>query len=128
MIIAHKVLIMAMECDHMKKLISSVLILICVLDLAGCSANKHTCRPLEYEEIFDHKTTCEPFVTDDERDELLNKAIRKYLDDFDHKSDSFTYEMIGTHWGVFEGDETLVCWVKIVYGEGFTTVMGFIIQ
>ena len=67
-------------------------------------------------------------LTDEERDDLLNKAIRKYLDDFDHKSDSFTYEITGTTLGVYEGRETLLCWVKIVYGEGFTTVLGFIIQ
>ena len=112
----------------MKKLIALLWVLSCIFGLAACGANKHTCRPLEYGEIFDHKTTCEPFVTDEERDELLNKAIRKYLDDFDHKSDSFTYEIISTHFGVFEGNETLVCWVKIVYGRGFTTVMGYIIQ
>ena len=105
-----------------------LLALSCLFFLIVCITNKHSCRPLEYKEIFDSKTTCEPFVTDEERDELLNRAIRKYLDDFDHKSDSFTYEITGTHWGVFEGKETLMCWVKIVYGQDFTTVMGFIIQ
>ena len=114
----------------MKKLIALVLALICMLSLVGCGANKHTCRPLEYEEIIDLQPSSldEPFVTAEERDELLNKAIRKYLDDFDKKSFSFTYEITGTHFGVHEGNETLLCWVKIVYGEGFTTVMGFIIQ
>jgi hypothetical protein len=113
----------------MKKLIALILALACSIGLAACGTNKHTCRPLEYtDEIFDHKTTCEPFVTDEERDELLNKAIRKYLDDFGNKSDSFTYEIISTHWGVYEGNDALMCWVKIVYGEGFTTVKGFIVQ
>ena len=114
----------------MKKFIALVLALICVVGLVGCGANKHNCRPLDGEEMVDLQPSSlnEPFVTDEERDELLNKAIRKYLDDFDHKSDSFTYEIISTHFGVFEGNETLVCWVKIVYGRGFTTVMGYIIQ
>ena len=104
--------------------------LVCALGLVSCGANKHTCRPLEYEEIIDLQPSSvdEPFVTDDERDDLLNKAIKKYLDDFDKKSSSFTYEITGTYFGVYEGNETLLCWVKIVYGEGFTTVMGFIIQ
>ena len=114
--------------DFMKKLIALLLVLSCMFGVVACGVNKHTCRPLEYKEIFDSNTTCEPFVTDEERDELLNKAIREYLDDMGNKSDSFTCEIIGTHWGVFEGNETLVCWVKIVYGQGFTTVMGFIIQ
>ena len=114
----------------MKKLIALLLVMSCVFCLVACGANKHTCRPLDGKEIVDLQPSSlnEPFVTEEERDELLNKAIRKYLDDFDHKSDSFTYEIISTHWGVFEGDEALVCWVKIVYGQGFTTVMGFIIQ
>ena len=29
---------------------------------------------------------------------------------------------------VDEDKETILYWVKIVYGEGFTTVLGFIIQ
>ena len=114
----------------MKKLIALLLVLSCMFGLVACGANKHTCRPLEYEEIIDLQPSSldEPFVTAEERDELLNKAIRKYLDDFDKKSFSFTYEITGTHFGVHEGNETLLCCVKIVYGEGFTTVMGFVIQ
>jgi len=30
--------------------------------------------------------------------------------------------------GVHENKETISYWVKIVYGEGFTTVLGFVIQ
>ena len=112
----------------MKKLIALLLVLSCIFGLAACGANKHTCRPLEYGEIFDHKTTCEPFVTDEERDELLNKAIWKYLNTLDNKSVSFTYEITDTHLGVYEDKETILHWVKIVYGDGFTTVMGFVIQ
>ncbi|MBQ2452428.1 MAG: hypothetical protein II276_03090 [Bacteroidales bacterium] len=114
----------------MKKLITLVLALACLFSLVSCGANKYTCRPLDGDEIVDLQPSSpdEPFVTDEERDDLLNKAIRKYLDDFDHKSDSFTYEITGTTLGVYEGRETLLCWVKIVYGEGFTTVLGFIIQ
>jgi hypothetical protein len=70
----------------------------------------------------------EPFITDEERDELLNKAVKNYLDDIGEKSVSFTYEITGTHLGVYEHKETILYWVKIVYGEGFTTVMGFVIQ
>ena len=114
----------------MKKLIALLLVLSCMLGNVACGANKHTCRPLDGEEIVDLQASSlnEPFVTDEERDELLNNAIRKYLDNFDHKSDSFTYEITDTNWGVYEDRETLLCWVKIVYGEGFTTVLGFIIQ
>ena len=114
----------------MKRLIALLLVLSCMAGLAACGTNKHTCRPLDGEEIVDLQPSSlhEPFVTDEERDEMLNRAIRKYLDDFDHKSDSFTYEITSTNSGVYEDRETLLCWVKIVYGEGFTTVLGFIIQ
>lgn len=114
----------------MKKLIALLLVLSCMFGLIACGANKHTCRPLHYEEIIDLQPSSldEPFVTDEDRDELLNEAIRKYLDDFDNKSSSFIYEIVSTHFGVYEGNEILLCWVKIVYDEGFTTVMGFIIQ
>ena len=111
-------------------LVTALICMACVFSLVACGANNHTCRALDGEETVDLQPSSlkEPFVTDEERDDLLNKAIRKYLDDFDHKSDSFTYEITGTHFGIHEGNETLLCWVKIVYGEGFTTVLGFIIQ
>ena len=114
----------------MKKLIALVLALVCVLGLVGCGANKHNCQPLDGEEMVDLQPSSlnEPFVTDEERDELLNKAIRKYLNTLDNKSVSFTYEITDTHLGVYEDKETILYWVKIVYGEGFTTVMGFVIQ
>ena len=114
----------------MKKLITSLLVLSCMFTLVACGANKHTCRPLTYEEKIELQPSSlnEPFVTDEERDELLKKAIRDYLDDLDNKSVSFTYEITDTHLGVYENKETVLYWVKIVYGEGFTTVIGFIIQ
>lgn len=114
----------------MRKYIALVLALVCVLGLVACGANKHTCRPLDNTEKVDLQSSSltEPFITDEERDELLNKAIKKYLNTLDNKSVSFTYEITDTHWGVYEDKETILYWVKIVYGEGFTTVMGFIIQ
>lgn len=114
----------------MKKLIVLVLALVCVVGLVGCVANKHNCRPLYGEEMVDLQPSSlnEPFVTDEERDELLNKAIKNYLDDLGEKSVSFTYEITGTQLGLYEDKETILYWVKIVYGEGFTTVMGFVIQ
>ena len=114
----------------MKKLIALVLALVCVLGLVACGANKHTCRPLDNSEKVDLQVSAltEPFVTEEERDELLNKAIRNYLDDIGEKSVSFTYEITGTQLGVYENKETILYWVKIVYGEGFTTVLGFVIQ
>ena len=114
----------------MKRLIALLLVLSFMAGLAACGSGKHTCRPLDDDENIDLQPSYlhEPFVTDEERDELLNMAIRQYLDDFDHKSDSFTYEITSTNLGVYEDRETLLCWVKIVYGEGFTTVLGFIIQ
>ncbi len=114
----------------MKKLIALLLALSCMFVLVACGANKHTCRPLNYEEIIDLQSSShdEPFVTEEERDTLLNNAVRDYLDDIGNESVSFTYEIIGTDFGVYDNKETLLCWVKIVYGEGFTTVMGYIIQ
>ena len=114
----------------MKKFIVLLLAFVCVLGLVCCGANKYTCRPLDSaEEIdFEQSSLEEPFVTDEERDELLNKAIEKYLNNLDHKSVSFTYEITDTHLGVYEDKDTILCLVKIVYGEGFTTVLGFIIQ
>ena len=56
------------------------------------------------------------------------KAVKNYLNDLGEKSVSFTYEITGTQLGVYENKETILYWVKIVYGEGFTTVMGFVIQ
>jgi len=98
--------------------------------LVACDASKHTCRPLDNTEKVDFHSSSfnEPFVTDEERDELLNKAIRKYLNNLDNKSVSFTYEITDTHFGVYEDKETILYWVKIVYGDGFTIVRGFIIQ
>ena len=114
----------------MKKLIALVLALVCVLGLVACGANKHTCRPLDNSEKVDLQVSAltEPFVTEEERDELLNKAIRNYLDDLGEKSVLFTYEITGTQLGVYENKQTILYWVKIVYGEGFTTVLGFVIQ
>lgn len=114
----------------MKKYIALLLVLSCMFGLVACGANKHTCRPLDNTEKVDLQSSSltEPFVTDEERDELLNKAIRKYLNTLDNKSVSFTYEITDTHLGVYEDKETILYWVKIVYGEGFTTVLGFIIQ
>ena len=114
----------------MRKYIALVLTLVCVFGLVGCGANKHTCRPLDAEEIVDLQPSSisEPFVTDEERDDLLNEAIKTYLNNLDKKYVSFTYEITGTHLGVYEDKETILCWVKIVYGEDFTTVLGFIIQ
>ena len=114
----------------MKKLITLALALFCVLGLVGCGANAHTCRPLDNAENVDLQSSAltEPFVTDEERDELLNKAIKNYLDDLGEKSVSFTYEITGTQLGVYENKETILYWVKIVYGEGFTTILGFIVQ
>ena len=113
----------------MKKLIALLLVLACVFGLVACGANKHTCRPLGEERAdLQASSLSEPFVTDEERDELLNKAIKNYLDDLGEKSVSFTYEITGTQLGVYENKETILYWVKIVYGEGFATVLGFIIQ
>lgn len=114
----------------MKKLIALLLILSCIFGLVACSSNKYTCRPLDNTEKVDLQSSAltEPFVTDEERDELLNKAIEKYLNTLDNKSVSFTYEITDTHLGVYEDRETILYWVKIVYGEGFATVLGFIIQ
>ena len=116
--------------DSMKKLIALAVALVCVLCLVGCGANKHTCCPLVQEDNIDLQPSSldEPFVTDKERDELLNKAVKNYLADLGEKSSSFTYEITGTQLGVYENKETILYWVKIVYGEGFTTVSGFIIQ
>ena len=114
----------------MEKLIALLLVLACVFGLVACGANKHTCRPLDNTENVDLQSSAltEPFVTDEERDELLNKAIKNYLNDLGKKSVSFTYEITGTQLGVYENKETILYWVKIVYGEGFATVLGFIIQ
>lgn len=114
----------------MKKLIAFILALSCIFGLVSCGANKYTCRPLVYEENIDLQPSSlnEPFVTDVERDELLNKAVRDYLNNLDNKSVSFTYEITDTHLGMYENKETILYWVKIVYGKGFATVMGFIVQ
>ena len=114
----------------MKKWIGLVLVLLCLFFLTVCIADKHSCRPVEYEDKLDLLPSAldEPFVTDKERDELLNKAVKNYLDDLGENSVSFTYEITGTQLGVYEDKETILYWVKIVYGEGFATVLGFIIQ
>ena len=114
----------------MKKLTAIFLTLMLLLALVGCGVNKHTCRPLDSEEEIDFEQSPlnEPFVTDEERDELLNKAIGEYLNTMDNKSVSFTYEITDTQLGVYEDEESILYWVKVVYGEGFSTVLGFIIQ
>lgn len=116
------------EYYSMKRLIAFVLVLICTLGLVGCSTHKNTCRALTNEDDLQPSTLSEPFVTDEERDELLNKAIRAYLDDIGEKSAPFTYEIKDTSFGVYEGKEAVVYWVKVIYGDGFTFMRGFIIQ
>ena len=114
----------------MRRLIALVVALACSIGLVACGANNYTCRPLDDTEKFDLQSSSlnEPFVTDEERDELLNRAIEKYLNSLDNNSGSFTYEITGTHLGVYKDKESILYWVKIVYGEGFTTVTGFIVQ
>ena len=114
----------------MKKLIALFFVLLCLVGLIACGANKITCLPLANEGDINMLSSSlnEPFITEEERDELLNKAIRDYLDDFNKKSVSFTYEITGTHLGLHENKETILYWVKIIYGDGFTTVVGFVIQ
>jgi len=114
----------------MKRLIALVVALACSIGLVACGANKYTCRPLDDTEKFDLQSSSlnEPFVTDEERDELLNRAVEKYLNSLDNNSVSFTYEITDTHLGMYENKKAALYWVKIVYGEGFTTVMGFVIQ
>ena len=114
----------------MKKLVALVLAFVCMFGLVACRINEHTCNPLAQEDYIELQpsTLNEPFITDEERNELLNKTINDYLDDLGEKSVSFTYEIESTQFGVYENKETIVYWVKIIYGEGFTTVLGFIIQ
>ena len=114
----------------MKRLIALVVALACSIGLVACGANKYSCRPLDDTENINLQpsTLNEPFVTDEKRDELLNRAVEKYLNSLDNNSVSFTYEITDTHLGVYEDKETILHWVKIVYGDGFTTVMGFVIQ
>ena len=114
----------------MRRLMALVVALACSIGLVACGANNYTCSPLDDTEKFDLQSSSlnEPFVTDEERDELLNRAIEKYLNSLDNNSGSFTYEITGTHLGVYEDKETVLYWVKIVYGDGFTTVMGYIVQ
>ena len=114
----------------MRRLMALVVALACSIGLVACGANNYTCSPLDDIEKFDLQPSSlnEPFVTDEERDELLNRAVEKYLNSLDNNSVSFTYEITDTHLGMYENKKTALYWVKIVYGEGFTTVMGFVIQ
>ena len=114
----------------MKKLLALILTVFCMVGVVACGANKHMCRPLDGEEMVDLQPSSfdEPFVTNEVRDELLNKAIGKYLNSLDHKYVSFTYEITDTHLGMYEDKETILYLVKLVYGQGFTTVLGFIVQ
>ena len=114
----------------MKKYVALALTLIFVLGLVGCGSTKYTCRAVSNEDTlsFEDSSLSEPFITNEERDELLDKAVKTYLNDLGNGSTSFTYEITETHLGVYAGKDTILCWVKIIYGEGFTSVMGFIIQ
>ena len=108
-----------------------MLTLVCILNLVGCMSTKYTCRVVSDDDLnknFELSSRDEPFVTDEERDELITKAIRNHLEDLEKQPITFTYEITSTHFGVFENKETILCWVKIVYGEGFTTILSFIIQ
>ena len=114
----------------MKKTIALLLALTCLFCLFACGTEKYTCRPLEYREQIDLQpsTLTEPFVTDEEQTALLNNAVKKYLEDLNNGPVSFDYEITGTYTGIYENKETILCWLKILYGAGFTTTLGFIIQ
>lgn len=94
------------ESDCVKRLIVLVVAMACTLGLVACGANKYTCRPLDDTEKLDLQSSSlnEPFVTDEERDELLNRAVEKYLNSLDNNSVSFTYEITDTHSGFVNKD------------------------
>ena len=114
----------------MKKLVVFVLVFVCVFSLVSCSVDTHICRPGDDigREDFQISSLSEPFVADEERDELLNKAIEEYLNNADMNSIGFTFEITGTHLGVYKCKETMLYWVHIVDGDGFAIVKDFYIQ
>ena len=116
----------------MKKTIVIFLALVCIMNLTACDANEYTCRAIadgdDLISNFDPSPLTQPFIEDTKRDHLLSDAIKCYLEDIDAGPLTFTYEIADTHFGTYQNKETILYWVKIVYGEGFTTVVGFIIQ
>lgn len=116
----------------MKKTIVIFLALVCIMNLTACDANDYTCHSLtdgdNLKSNFDPSPLTQPFIEDTKRDHLLTDAIRSYLKDLEAGPLTFTFEITDTHFGTYQNKETILYWVKIVYGEGFTTVVGFIIQ
>ena len=116
----------------MKTRFTLVLLLLCLLCFVGCSAEKLTCREISaddaFHEGFSETVGTEPFVAEDQRDALLTDAIADYLAAMDQKDVPFTYEITGTHTGTYDHRDTVLYWVSVAYGEGFTFLTGFIIQ
>ncbi len=114
----------------MKKLTVLILAFLCVLGAVGCHSRSYTCRIATAEEDLKLQPSelSEPFVTDKERDELLTRAIEDYLKSISEEGTSFTYEILDTHLGIYQEKETVVYFVRVVYGEGFTFLSGFVVQ
>jgi hypothetical protein len=114
----------------MKKLVAFVLAFVCAFSLVACSADTHTCRVGDdiAKENFQSSSLSESFVTEEERNELLCKAVEEYLINRDMNAVGFTFEIIDTLLGVYESKNTILYWVHIVDGDGFSIVKCFYIQ
>ncbi len=106
---------------------SCVLVLFLIVLLLCLNSNKYICRIIDSEDnlkTMTESTLSAPFVDDNQRNELIEKAIHKRL----KGSNSFTYEIMSEHMGFYEGNDTLLYWIKVVDNEGIEYVFGVLIQ
>ena len=112
---------------QMKKLMTLVLLLTCVLGLIGCNRDKYSCRIIDDSDslVMTESTLTEPFVSTSERNQLIEQAVSNHLK---CKPDQFTYEITSEALGFYESKNTMLYWLHVVDTEGFAHVIGVVIQ
>ena len=137
----------------MKKLTVLILAFLCVLGAVGCHSRSYTCRiataeedlklqPSELSEpclcghqldltdpecgfvVVSHAPVSACVRTNRSGSEWQGVLFEDYLKSISEEGTSFTYEILDTHLGIYQEKETVVYFVRVVYGEGFTFLSG----
>lgn len=115
----------------MKRIIACALCAIIIATaLVGCASSKYTCRLVEEGEVPDLISTTpdESFLTDKERDQLLEKEIKSYLKGVDVEDKDFTYEILASIYGTYKDELVMLYWINVTDATGTKHFKGVIVQ